>query len=188
MAEEIQKTQSVNQEGSGGSEGNNSGNEEQPMTLESLMTDLARARAENAKNKAALDKALRNNGELTKQLRERMTAQEQEDEAKRTAEEEQKKRITELEEFKREAEARERYMAMGMSTEFAKQAAKAEVSGDMDAFASIFKQYNEASLKAREAEWLKNRPEVNAGHGEEKNEMAELEKAVAKAMGLTDLA
>ena len=64
-----------------------------PITIESLMAELTKAKAESAKNKTALDKALHNNGELTKQLRAKMTASEQEAEAKREAEEAQAKRI-----------------------------------------------------------------------------------------------
>ena len=77
---------------------------------------------------------------------------------------------------------------MGMSDEFAKQAVEAEVQGDMDTLASVMKQYNEASLKAQQAEFFKNRPDINAGHGEEQDEMARLEKEVAAAMGLNDYA
>ena len=129
------------------------------VTMESLSADNAKLKAEIAKQKLALDKALHNNGELTKQLRAKMSASEQEAEAKREAEEAQANRIKELEDYKRRSEARERYMAtIGMSADLAKEAAEAEVSGDMDALASVYKRHQEAALKASEAEWLKKRP------------------------------
>ena len=154
------------------------------ITMESLMAELAKVKAENAKNKAALDKALHNNGDLTKQLRDKMTASEQEAEAKREEEEARKKELDDLKEFKRRAEARERYITMGMSPDFAKQAADAEVKGDMDAFAAVMKQYHTADIKKHEADWFKQRPDINAGHSEEENELARLEKTVTEAMGL----
>ena len=57
---------------------------EKEITLESLSADNAKLKAELAKQKLALDKALHNNGELTKQLRAKMTAQEQEEVAGRS--------------------------------------------------------------------------------------------------------
>lgn len=145
--------------------------EQNAVTVDSLMAEMAKLKAENAKNKTALDKALHNNGELTKQLRAKMTASEQEAEAKREAEEAQANRIKELETFKRTAEARERYVAtIGMTPDLAKEAADAEVSGDMDALAAIYKKHQDAALKAKEAEWYKNRPIPETGRGEGKAE------------------
>lgn len=139
------------------------------ITVDSLMAEMAQLKAENAKNKTALDKALHTNGELTKQLRAKMTASEQEAEAKREAEEAQANRIRDLENYKRKSEARERYMAtIGMPADLAKEAAEAEVNGDMDALAGIYKRHQEASLKAHEAEWLKTRPVPETGRDEEK--------------------
>ena len=164
--------------------GNQAGGEEgAAITLEGLMAENARLKAEGARNKIALDKALKNNGELNKQLRAKMTAAEQEEEAKRAEAEAQKAEIASLKEFKRRAEAKERYLTMGMSAEFASQAADAEVKGDMDAFAVVMKQYNDASIKAQRDEWIKSRPEPNVGHGEE-DELAKLQKEVEAAMGL----
>lgn len=141
----------------------------EPITVDSLMAELAQIKAESAKNKAALDKALHSNGELTKQLRAKMTASEQEAEAKREAEEAQANRIKELEQYKLRSEARERYMAtIGMPADLAREAADAEVNGDMDALASVYKRHQEASLKAHEAEWLKNRPVPETGRDEDK--------------------
>lgn len=142
--------------------------EQEPITVDSLMAQMAQLKAENAKNKTALDKALHTNGELTKQLRAKMTASEQEAEAKREAEEAQANRIRDLEEYKARSEARERYLTLGMPADMAKEAADAEVKRDMDALASVYKRHQEASLKAHEAEWLKNRPVPTTGREEEK--------------------
>ena len=87
------------------------------MSMDSLLAQLATLKVENARNKAALDKQMKANGELTKQLRAKMSAAEQEAEEKREAEEAQKKLISDLQEFKHRAEAKERYMLMGMSAD-----------------------------------------------------------------------
>lgn len=156
-----------NKDGEAGAE-NGGQEQEKPITMESLMADMAKLKAENAKNKLALDKALHNNGELTKQLRAKMTASEQEEAAKREREEAQQKEIEDLKNYKRRSEARERYLTLGMSPEHAKQAAEAEVAGDMEALANVQKLHTDAMLKTKEAEWLKSRPDVNAGHNEDK--------------------
>ena len=56
---------------------------------------------------------------------------------------------------------------MGMSAEFAKEAADSEVAGDMDTLTAVYKKYNEATIKASRDEWLKSRPEPNAGREED---------------------
>lgn len=140
--------------------------QEQQITLESLSADNAKLKAELAKQKLALDKALHNNGELTKQLRAKMSAQEQEDEAKRQEAEAFKNHMADLEAFKKRTEAKDRYLTIGMSADLAKEAAEAEVSGDMDALTAVYKKYNEASLKASRDEWLRSRPEPAASRDE----------------------
>lgn len=187
MADETRAQEQVNENQETNNEQQNQQEEsQQDVSIEGLMAQLASLKVENARNKAALDKQMKANGELTKQLRAKMTAAEQEAESKREAEDAQKKLISELQEFKHRAEAKERYMLMGMSADFAKQAAEAEVKNDMDTLASVMKQYNDFSLKAQQAEFLKNRPDINAGHGEESDERTRLEKEIAVAMGISD--
>lgn len=134
-------------------------------TLESLKTTLAEERAARAKDKSALDKALKQVGDLTKQLRSKQTQQEIEDEEKKAAAEEMKEHIASLEAYKRENEAKERYLLQGMDAELAKKAASAEVSGDMDALADIQRQHTDSLLKAKEAEWKKSMPKAHIGDG-----------------------
>lgn len=125
-----EKPENENVNGDDGA-GSGENNVPEAPTVESLMADMAKLKAENARNKAALDKALHNNGELTKQLRAKMTASEQEEEAKREREEAIQKHLKDLEDYKRKSEARERYLTLGMNAERARQAAEAEVAGDM---------------------------------------------------------
>ncbi len=128
---------------------------------------LVRANAENAKLKSSLDNTSSEAARYKRQLREKQTAQEIQDEEKRKQEEQYKKYVAELENYKRKAEAKSRYALLGMSSELADKAAEAEIKGDMDELAAIQKKNTEAILKAREAEWLKNRPEANAGNSDD---------------------
>ncbi|MCD7724298.1 MAG: hypothetical protein LUI12_01875 [Clostridiales bacterium] len=136
-------------------------------TVESLMAELAQQRAENAKLKNASDKASREASEYKKQLRAKQTAEEQADEAKREAEEQHNEYVRNLESFQKQAMAKDRYLAQGMSADMATKAAEAEVNGDMDALATIQKQYTDSVVKEKELEWKKLRPEVQAGVGSE---------------------
>lgn len=134
-------------------------------SVDELVTQLAQEKAQRAKDKIALDKLMKETGELKKALRERQTAEEQIEEAKREAEAEKDARLESLEIFKRTAEAKDRYIAQGMPPELATLASEAEISGDMDALATLQRKHTEELLKAKEAEWMKSRPEINAGIG-----------------------
>lgn len=151
--------------GEGASEPSGEGQQADAETLESLKMALAEERAAKAKDKAALDKALKQVGDLTKQLRSKQSQQEIEDEQKRAAEEEAKEYISALEAYKRENEAKERYLLQGMDADMAKKAAAAEVAGDMDQLADIQKQYTASVIKAKEAEWKKSMPKAHIGDG-----------------------
>lgn len=140
---------------------------EPEVTMESLMERIASLEVENKRNKAALDKALKEKGDITKQYRDVLTEAQQAKIDKETADEEHRQYVESLEMFKAKAEARARYALQGMSEEMAVKAAEAEISGDMDGLAMIQKQHTEAIIKAKEAEWLKSRPQVNAGSGNE---------------------
>lgn len=149
---------------------NEQGDEEAEVTVETLMAQLAQERAEKEKNKAALDKVLKEKGEITKQLRARQTAEEQEAEAKREQQEQHEAYVKGLERQIQLTEAISRYTTMGMDAELAKKTAEAELEGTPEGkdivFANIQKM-TEAKIKAAEAEWLKNRPDVQAGNGED---------------------
>ena len=146
---------------------------ESPLTLDEInkiMAELANERAEKAKErvekektKAELDKALKKVGELTKTVRQNMSAQEQEDEAEKERQAQHAAEFARLQEFERKTLAKERYLMQGMEVEMAGKAAEAEVAGDMDKLAEIQKQHTETLVKAKEVEWKKSRPPMNAG-------------------------
>ena len=142
-------------------------NEQQQKTYEDALAEIAAAQAEVKKAKAERDAALKKSGEITKQLRAKMTEAELEAEKKAQEDEEKKAYVTELENYKKTNEAIKRYQLQGMSNELAEKAAKAEIEGDMDALADIQAQHTKALIKEKEAEWKASRPRVNMGDGEE---------------------
>ena len=83
-----------------GGEGANQGGEnagDENASLESLKAEIARMKAEAAKSKTALDKATKEAGDLRKELRSKMTAEQIAAKEKEEADEAQKQRIVELE-------------------------------------------------------------------------------------------
>ncbi len=156
-------------EPNGGNEGGEGGNE---PTIEELKAEIASQKdlLENAeklrqKEKAALDKALKEVARLTKESRANKTEAEIEAENKRVEFENLQEENKELRAYKQLNEARERYLLQGMNADTAKKAAEAEVNGDMDALVAIQKEHTDAMIKAKEAEWKKSRPDANVGTG-----------------------
>ena len=150
----------------------NGGDGNTEPTLEELKAELAMQKdlAENAeknrqRDKAALDKALKEVARLTKESRANKTEAEIEAENKRIEFENMQEEMKELRAYKQLNEAKERYLLQGMDAETAQKAAEAEVNHDMDALVGIQKAHTEAMIKAKEAEWKKSRPNATVGTG-----------------------
>lgn len=170
--------------GTGGSgDGRDGGSESQNTpSVEELLAQLAQERATNAQNKAALDKALKEKGELTKNLRAKMSAEEQEAEAKKAADEAKDARIQELESKFRTMDYSKRYMGIGMDEKTAE--VLSELTGelsDADKFFSALDKFMKSKIKSAGEdaiqELIKKNPEIKSGTGDsEKNALAK-EKA-----------
>ena len=170
-------------EGGGSVEGGEGGN--QP-TYEELVTQLATERAEHTRTKNQLNKASSEAAGLKRQLRDKMTAEEQEAEARKEQEE---KRQKEFDDMKRELaviRATKRYLQLGMDETLAEETATAEIEGDMEQVTLNYKKHSEALTKAAYQKFLKERPEINAGNGDTKNSFAnERARLAAKRFGST---
>lgn len=151
----------------GDEEGNENSGEKSVKTYEDALAEIAAAQAEAKKAKADRDAALKKSGELTKQLRAKMTEDEVKAEQDAEKEEERKAYVKELENYKAKNEAFKRYTMQGMDSTLAEKAADAEIAGDMDALADAFKQQKQIELKAERAKWMGERGRVNMGDGEE---------------------
>lgn len=137
--------------------------------VEDLLAEMAQMKADMARNKNALDKALREKGEITKKLREKQTAEEQEAEAKAEAEAARAEREAEKDKIIAQYEARAMFAEMGIQGKDLEEAVNAKVEGDEKTVYSIIVKYFEnkfeTALKTEKSEWLGNRPQVNVGVG-----------------------
>ena len=157
--------------GSDGIATDGSGKQTESPSVEELLAQLAQERATNAQNKAALDKALKEKGELTKNLRAKMSAEEQEAEAKKAADEAKDARIQELESKFRVMDYSKRYMGIGMDEKTAE--TLSELTGelsDADKFFSALDKFMKAKIKSAGEdaiqELIKKNPEIKSGSGE----------------------
>lgn len=142
-------------------------NDDEALSVEELMAQLAQERAEKEKYKSSFNKASSEAADYKKKLREKLTAEEQEEEAKREQQEQHNKYVHGIEMELNTIKATKRYMGLGMSEELASETAKAEIEGDTEAVIANMKKHQDALVKAKEAEWIKSRPPVNTGHEED---------------------
>lgn len=191
-------------EGAGESSGSTDNGETKPepdegepsKSYEDALSEIAAAKAEAKKLKAERDAALKKSGEISKQLRAKMSEDELKAEQDAQAKEEYEAHVKELEQYKAENEALKRYRLQGMTDELATKAAKAEIEGDMDALADVQKQHTQSLIKAKEAEWKASRPRVNVGDDEDSSmtkeeilaipDRDERTKMIAKHLSLFD--
>lgn len=150
-----------------------SGEEPGKPSYDDLVEELARARTEvkqvqatRDKYKNSIDDLTRKNGELTKQVRERMTAEEQIDAAKKEAEEAREKELIEMRNKLTTIEATKRYMALEMDEKLAESTAKAETEGDKDTVHANIAKHIKAIKDAAYQQALKDRPDPKAGNGD----------------------
>jgi len=140
--------------------------------LDQLRAELEKERSERKaeqqaakKVKDALDKALHDKAQLTKERRAEMTDAQREAAEREERWNELVERCADLEKYKSTNQAKERYLARGFSIELATKAAEAEVSGNMEELSVIEQTYHDAEMKAARDEWMKSRPRVNSGDG-----------------------
>lgn len=131
-------------------------------TVEELMAQLASERAEKERNKLALDKALKEKGDITKQLRAKQTAEEQQAEEQAEA---QRIRDEEFEAMKAELNHNKAVNAYKAITDekMVESLIDAVSDADHNAIANIMEKYANAKVKDAQTEWLKSRPQANAG-------------------------
>lgn len=136
----------------------------------SLEEQLQALRVENAKLRKATDKATSEASSYKKQLREKQTVDEiamQEKAEKEAARQEayeqllRENKINKLE---------KKFVVLGYTEEQANKAATATYDGDTDTLFRIQTEFNDALVKAKEAEWLKSRPQVQSGVGSSEQE------------------
>lgn len=145
---------------------NTTDNQENEHDINAIMARLSALEANNKKLKSLNDKYSAEIAKNKREERARMTADQQAELARLEEEEKQKNHIAELETFQKKTLAKERYLLQGMSVDLAEKAASAELDGDMDALSVIQKQHSDKQIKEAQIEWMRSRPQVNAGTGE----------------------
>lgn len=137
---------------------------QQTPTVEELMAELAREKANSSKLKATNDKLSSENADWKKKLRARQTAEEQAAADREEAQRVHEEYVKGLERNIGLIEAKTRYMDLGMDANLAMQTAEAELDGDRETVMSNFRKHQDALIAAKQAEWLKSRPQVQNGN------------------------
>lgn len=168
MADELSKegmNPEVTGEGNADDSTNNGGNTENELRAKlaeleekynQMMVEKAKSDRQSDKN-AKEAKEWKEKYRSTQSEKEVMDAEKAEAIAQREAEFESMKKTIQIQNLT------ENFMDMGYSKELAKKAATAQADNDTQTLLDIQKQFNEAQKKAWEAEFLKNRPDVNIG-------------------------
>lgn len=143
----------------------NEGNEPNAPTVDELMIQLAKANAEKEKLKNSNDKLSKSEAEMKRQLRAKLTAEEQEAEARKEADvkrqEAYENAISELNKMK----AVNAYSSVLSDESIIDSIIEAVDDKDHGAIAFVIKNACEKAVKNAQAEWLKSRPPVKAGTG-----------------------
>lgn len=145
--------------------------ENKTPTVEELLTKLAQKDADYAKLKNSFDTTSSELSTAKKQLKAKMTAEEQIEEEKRLADEAKDAKIQELESKFRTMDYSKRYMGIGMDEKTAE--ALSEMTGELtdpDKFFSALGKFITASNKSAGEnaiqDLIKKNPEIKAGTGE----------------------
>ena len=141
-------------------------NEEQEAktpTVEELMAELAKERSANSKQKAALDKALKETGELKKSLRAKQTADEAEEADRKAREQDLQERYEALLKESTLNKHTLGFKNLGFTDDQATKAATALADNDTETLFEVLGLGISSITKTAQANWLNNRPPVNSG-------------------------
>ena len=138
--------------------------ENNKQDVDALMAELAAEKAARLKDKAALDKALKEKGDLTKTLRAKMTASEQEEELKKEAERQREEELNSVKSELNHIKAVAAYKAIS-DEKIVEELINAISDADHAAIANIIENEKSKAVKIAQAEWMKSRPPVNNGSG-----------------------
>lgn len=128
--------------------------------------------ADYQKLKNANDKATAQASELKKQLTARMSAQEQEDQAKAEAAAEHERKFNAMAKELATIKAKNGYLVLEMSEDVAQMAAEAEVEGDFEALHKIFSDHIKAIKQTSYEKFLADRGEVASSHDKDEDDPA----------------
>lgn len=125
---------------------------------QALMNDIAKYRKTSEKNASEA-------AEWKKKYNSTLSAQEQASQEKAEKEAERDAKFAELLRENQVNKYVRSFMSQGYSEELAQKAAESMYDGNTEEFLKVQAQATEATIKAKEAEWLRSRPDVHAGTG-----------------------
>lgn len=141
------------------------------ITLEDLQNQLAEAKALNQQYKNAITKSNGEAAEWKRKFRERQTAEEQAADAKREAEALQHEQMETIKKELNVLKATNRYLKQGMDEKLAKECAELEADNDMEnlmtKISAHYAAQKDNEIKSWQEEYLKSRPDIKAGNGED---------------------
>ena len=128
--------------------------------------ELARLRVEMAKYKKNMDKAASEAASFKKQLKEKLTADEIALQEKAELESEREEKFQQLLKENTVTKYEKNFLGLGYPQDLATKAATAQFENDTEELFKIQSLYQTNLVKAKEAEWAKNRPNPQTGNGE----------------------
>ena len=135
---------------------NNEQNEPKEPTVQELMVQVA-------KLKRGLDKATSEAADYKKKYNATLSEKEQADLEKAEREAEKEERFNQLLRENSINKLEKNFVLLGYNEEQANKAATAQYDGNTDELFKIQLEVQQALVKQKEAEWIKNRPLVNSG-------------------------
>lgn len=130
---------------------------------ETLEEKLAKLTADYGKLKKAFDKTASEAADFKKRYNATLSEKELAEQEQANAQKELQAKYDSLLRENSLTTYERNYIELGYSAEQAKQAAVAQADGDMDSLFKIQKTAQDAMIKAKQAEWLKGRPQPNSG-------------------------
>lgn len=176
------------EDGGNGEGGNDSGTDNKP-SYEELAKQLASAKADAERWKAASDKNSSQVAEYKKQLREYMSEEQRKEAERKDADEANAKELNDLRTEVAKIRAVEKFRKLGMDEELAQTAADAEVNGDSDKVAECYEKHVKAVEANAYQKFLDERKDPASGRGkgsEEEDTATKLAKQAAGRRGTAD--
>lgn len=138
--------------------------QEQQLSAEEQLQQLM---VENIKLKKAQEKAASEAADYKKKYNATLTDKQKADQEKAEKEAEREEQFNKLLKENTVTKYEKNFLALGYPEDLANKAAVAQYDGDTESLFKIQSDFQQKLIKEREAEWLKNRPDVQAGNDED---------------------
>ena len=138
--------------------------QEQQLSAEEQLQQLM---VENIKLKKAQERAASEAADYKKKYNATLTDKQRADQEKAEKEAEREEQFNKLLKENTVTKYEKNFLALGYSEDLANKAAVAQYDGDTESLFKIQSEFQQKLIKDREAEWLKNRPDVQAGNSED---------------------